>query len=301
MAINKVIYGNNTLIDITDTTATADKILSGYTAYGADGVKVIGTASSGGGGAISTEDIPNATGTTLQITGESKVIEALSVTENGIYTAPSGVDGYSPVTVNVEGGLNPDIDDYLDTDITGMNVVYQGSNLEFTGAVGSYIDTEVMLFSESNINKDFKIIMRGVYFDNNVGTDSKNHRCLLGAMYEVSPYPGFIIRGSATGAGVFGLHPLYEYAGVIIDRTNGGISISCCVYQNEVLSGALVDSGATKSINNPLQPYLQIGSMANCTTSHNTPLTLGCELQSDGTPFRYTGGRIASIVVAMSD
>lgn len=34
------------------------------------------------------------------------VIEALSVTSNGTYTAPDGVDGYSPVTVNVpqEGG-----------------------------------------------------------------------------------------------------------------------------------------------------------------------------------------------------
>ena len=29
------------------------------------------------------------------------IIEALSVTENGTYTAPDGVDGYSPVTVNV--------------------------------------------------------------------------------------------------------------------------------------------------------------------------------------------------------
>lgn len=31
------------------------------------------------------------------------VIESLSVTENGTYTAPSGVDGYSPVVVNVSG------------------------------------------------------------------------------------------------------------------------------------------------------------------------------------------------------
>ena len=33
--------------------------------------------------------------------GGSAVIESLSVTENGTYTAPSGVDGYSPVTVAV--------------------------------------------------------------------------------------------------------------------------------------------------------------------------------------------------------
>jgi hypothetical protein len=34
------------------------------------------------------------------------IIEPLSVTENGTYTAPNGVDGYSPVTVNVQGGTN---------------------------------------------------------------------------------------------------------------------------------------------------------------------------------------------------
>ena len=33
------------------------------------------------------------------------VIEPLSITENGTYTAPSGVDGYSPVTVDVQPNL----------------------------------------------------------------------------------------------------------------------------------------------------------------------------------------------------
>ena len=37
-------------------------------------------------------------------TGSTPVINSLSVTENGTYTAPSGVDGYSPVTVNVPAG-----------------------------------------------------------------------------------------------------------------------------------------------------------------------------------------------------
>ena len=36
--------------------------------------------------------------------GGGAVIEPLSVTANGTYTAPSGVDGYSPVTVNISGG-----------------------------------------------------------------------------------------------------------------------------------------------------------------------------------------------------
>lgn len=43
MAINKVIFGGNTLIDITDTTAVASNVLSGYYFYGRDGVKTQGS------------------------------------------------------------------------------------------------------------------------------------------------------------------------------------------------------------------------------------------------------------------
>lgn len=43
MAINKVIYGGNTLIDLTDTSAVASDVLSGKYFYGRDGVKTEGT------------------------------------------------------------------------------------------------------------------------------------------------------------------------------------------------------------------------------------------------------------------
>lgn len=43
MAINKVIYGGNVLIDLTGDTVAADKVLSGYTFHGKDGVAATGT------------------------------------------------------------------------------------------------------------------------------------------------------------------------------------------------------------------------------------------------------------------
>ena len=41
--INKVIYGGNTLIDLTADTVTADKILDGYTAHAASGETITGS------------------------------------------------------------------------------------------------------------------------------------------------------------------------------------------------------------------------------------------------------------------
>lgn len=43
MAINKVIYGGETLIDLTGDTVTADKILSGFTAHDKGGSPITGT------------------------------------------------------------------------------------------------------------------------------------------------------------------------------------------------------------------------------------------------------------------
>lgn len=78
-------------------------------------------------------------------------IEPLQVTENGIYQAPEGVDGYSPVNVNVDSGTvmlfldrepvasDGEVGDYCLSSISGIdgfclkiNTVARGSNTAFT-------------------------------------------------------------------------------------------------------------------------------------------------------------------------
>lgn len=77
--------------------------------------------------------------------GSAPVVEPLSITENGTYTAPEGVDGYSPVTVNVasSGGStaaeqfkraierkseNPCTELPAEVTVIGANAFYYGGN-----------------------------------------------------------------------------------------------------------------------------------------------------------------------------
>lgn len=75
--------------------------------------------------------------------GGEAVIEPLSVTQNGIYNPPSGVDGYAPVTVNVGGS------DVLPAGYTAL------SYIESDGT--QYIDTGVPINGNFVIDCDFSI------------------------------------------------------------------------------------------------------------------------------------------------
>ena len=110
MAISKVIYGGNTLIDLTADTITADKLLTGYKAHGADGEAIIGTcdydANTQDATAQAAEILSGKTAYNKanKITGTMKnngAVAGVISTKAGKYTVPQGYhDGSGTVQID---------------------------------------------------------------------------------------------------------------------------------------------------------------------------------------------------------
>ena len=91
MAVNKVVYGKETLIDLTGDSVTAEKLLEGETAHNAAGERIVGTATQGGGSLVVTDDNEgNITIQNAHVTYESEVLTVTlainSSEENGNVT-----------------------------------------------------------------------------------------------------------------------------------------------------------------------------------------------------------------------
>lgn len=110
MAISKVIYGGETLIDLTADTITKDKLLKGYTAHGADGEVINGAcefdANTQDATATPAEILASKTAYNkgVKVTGTMKNNGAVSgtiSTKAGKYTVPQGYhDGSGTVQID---------------------------------------------------------------------------------------------------------------------------------------------------------------------------------------------------------
>lgn len=110
MAVSKVIYGGNTLIDLTADTVKADKLLKGYTAHGADGEVINGAcdydANTQDATATDAEILSGKTAYNkgVKVTGKMKnngAVEGKITTKTGTYTVPQGYhDGSGKVQID---------------------------------------------------------------------------------------------------------------------------------------------------------------------------------------------------------
>ena len=108
--INKVIYGGNTLIDLTSDTVTADKILSGYTAHSASGAPITGSCTYDANTADATAAVAEVLATKTFYKNGSKLtgtmpnrgaVTGTISTVSGTYTIQNGYhDGSGTVSIS---------------------------------------------------------------------------------------------------------------------------------------------------------------------------------------------------------
>ena len=139
MAVNKVVYGGRTLIDLTEVTVTADKLLEGYTALDKSGTLITGTASPSSGSVIAVDDVADSHGGTIRtITAVSLEGDTVSpsVLASG-YTAHNAAG--EAITGTLVPGITPsgtiDISTNGTHDVTNYASAYvhvqsQGVNLQ---------------------------------------------------------------------------------------------------------------------------------------------------------------------------
>lgn len=77
---------------------------------------------------------------TVDVPSQAPVINPLSVTANGTYSAPAGVDGYSPVTVNVSGGGGISMDNVV---MRSLGSTIYASNATFVGSYAFFSNSTI--------------------------------------------------------------------------------------------------------------------------------------------------------------
>ena len=114
MAVNKVIFGGETVIDLTADTVTADKMLSGTTAHGKNGSPVTGTIESFDGAYECSGESTGGGG------GVNCIVNVTTTDGGETWTADKT---YAEITAIVESGALPVVAANL-TEIFGSAIIF---------------------------------------------------------------------------------------------------------------------------------------------------------------------------------
>ena len=184
MAISKVIYGGDTLIDLTADTITADKLKKGYTAHSADGELITGTCTHDADTSdANATDAEILSGKTAYVKGTKKTgtmknngaVSGTISSKTGAYTVPQGYhDGSGKVQIAAaeQAKLIPD---NIRSGITILNVTGTMSGTEDVKAQSKTVTpaiTEQTVVPDSGYNYLSQVTVAAIPYvesDNSAG------------------------------------------------------------------------------------------------------------------------------------
>ena len=133
--ISKVVYGNQTLIDLTSDTVTADKLLEGYTAHGADGENVVGTCTYDADTSDATASEGEILANKTAYVNGAKVVGTMTNRGSVSGIISSKDDSYAIQSGYHDGSGTVEIDSTEKSKIIAGNIK---SGVEILGVVGTY-------------------------------------------------------------------------------------------------------------------------------------------------------------------
>ncbi len=179
MAKNKIIFGNTTLIDLTDASlgqSDGDKILAGESAYGKDGEKITGTstydADTSDADAAASEILATKTAYVngSKVTGTMPNVGAVSGTIDDLstpYTVPQGYhDGSGTVGVDsVEAAkiIPGNIKDGVE--ILGVTGTYTGEGVTAQAKTATPYTTQQTILPDSGYDYLSQVTVEPIYYN----------------------------------------------------------------------------------------------------------------------------------------
>ena len=160
MAINKVVYGNQTLIDLTADTITAADLASGKTAHGADGTQITGTNTydsdtsqdTATAAEILATKTAHARGTALVGTMPNRgAVSGVISTKAGSYAIPQGYhDGSGSVEIDSTEQAKIIADNIKDgVEILGVTGTYTGEGVTAQAKTATPYTTQQTILPDS--------------------------------------------------------------------------------------------------------------------------------------------------------
>ena len=257
MAVNKVVLGDQTLIDLTADSVTPDKLFKGITAHNMKGESIVGTMEGG-----STPSEPTDNTAVIFADYDGNLIDTWTKDEVASKTALPTPPAHSGLVFE---GWNWTLED-IQTDTTGQVIT-----------VGPYYHTESGL-TEIDIHLDEVTGKFFTCFSNSINVDWGDGTSDKLMTHTYADYGDYTIKTSASSIS-FGyiVNNISASVGTFIKQIRLGVSAkTILINSQEVLNGVTVHSQVTKIVvqwNNFIgSKTLVVPSMADCriTTGINT-------------------------------